>query len=254
MNKYYNSKLKASIAVEAAMIVPVFLIAFACLLSIEAMMIFHIKLQNALCEEARALALSCYNEQVEAISTVAFDTLNILDSNNPNYSIIENGKNGIDFNDSFLDAGEFIVIKASYNFTPIGGNLFSLFSIPLTQKCVIHTWSGYTNGFFDDFNTGGYVYVTSGSEVYHKNRECSHIKLSVSSISYDEIASARNEGGGKYYPCEICHATKSDSDLYITKEGTRYHNTVTCSGLKRTVRAIRLNEVGDKRPCKRCAN
>lgn len=40
--------------------------------------------------------------------------------------------------------------------------------------------------------------------------------------------------------------------LYITNQGDCYHKDLGCSGIKRTVRMIRLSEVGTRRPCSRC--
>ena len=37
--------------------------------------------------------------------------------------------------------------------------------------------------------------------------------------------------------------------MYITDQGDRYHNSLTCSGLKRTVYTARISEVPGKRAC-----
>lgn len=43
--------------------------------------------------------------------------------------------------------------------------------------------------------------------------------------------------------------------IYITNTGTRYHNNINCSELKRTVHEVRLSDVKDtKRPCNKCGN
>lgn len=39
---------------------------------------------------------------------------------------------------------------------------------------------------------------------------------------------------------------------YITKQGNRYHNNTNCSGLKRTIKVIKRSEIGDRRACTRC--
>ena len=66
----------------------------------------------------------------------------------------------------------------------------------------------------------------------------------------------RNESGAKYYPCEKCFKkTTLGEVVYITNTGTRYHNNINCSELKRTVHEVRLSDVKDtKRPCNKCGN
>ena len=126
---------------------------------------------------------------------------------------------------------------------------FGPLSVSVERKCLVHVWNGYGRGFFPDDET---VYVTEGSEVFHRDRNCSHLKLSVREVPGSEVPALRNKSGSRYRPCGICHSSLSDGKLYITTDGDRYHNSITCSGLKRCVRAIKKSEAGSRRPCKRC--
>jgi hypothetical protein len=99
------------------------------------------------------------------------------------------------------------------------------------------------------------VYITETGSVYHIKIDCSHIKLSVREVfglPYD----LRNEYGAKYDSCEACCTGREveDAIYYITSDGTKYHTRRTCSKIKRNVREIRLSEVGNRAPCKRCGN
>ncbi len=143
---------------------------------------------------------------------------------------------------------EYRQLSVSRSLTPLTG-FFGLLSFPVERKCLIHTWCGYGEGYFPDSEI---VYITEESEVYHRDRECSHIRLTVEETSGSRIDSLRNANGSRYKACNICHSNLSDKKLYITEDGDRYHNNVTCSALKRTVRAVRLSEVKDRRPCQRC--
>ena len=96
------------------------------------------------------------------------------------------------------------------------------------------------------------VYVTETGLVYHRDYHCSYLDLSIHLVSMQEISSLRNKSGGKYYPCEHC-AEQSVGMVYITENGDRYHNSLSCSGLKRTIYAVPLSEVAGKGACSRCS-
>ena len=244
-------KALGSVSIEAAAILPIFLIGFLSIISIGLELIFEIKLSEALYIEARHLSIECHDGRNIALSEIGNDVEEILAGVKANYVVVDGKSAGIDYSDSELNNGEYIILRATYDFVPFGANIFGLFRIPVTRQCVMHIWCGYKEGFFGDGNSE-YVYITDGSEVYHCNRECTHIRLTVTKISSGEIDRLRNNGGGKYHSCEICHSKKDDANIYITPEGNRYHNTIMCSGLKRTVRAIRVEQIGDRRPCSRC--
>lgn len=95
------------------------------------------------------------------------------------------------------------------------------------------------------------VFVTQTGSVYHTDPNCTHIRLSVSTVSKSSISTRRNRHGAKYHPCEKC-GEAAGGTVYITKEGNRYHSSLECSGLKRTVREYKLSEVEGMRVCSRC--
>ncbi len=97
------------------------------------------------------------------------------------------------------------------------------------------------------------VYVTPWGRVYHTDSECSAIKLSIMSVDASTVDDRRNDGGGKYYPCEHC-GSDAGGTVYITEYGDRYHSDRNCSGLKRTVEEIDIKDAGDRTQCKRCAS
>lgn len=98
------------------------------------------------------------------------------------------------------------------------------------------------------------VYVTPTGRVYHRNKNCTYLKLSVSQVLYGDIAGMRNEGGGKYYPCSRCAGGVMDPDakVYVTNFGDRFHVSRACSEIKRTIEEIHLSQVGSRSPCSKC--
>lgn len=97
-----------------------------------------------------------------------------------------------------------------------------------------------------------YVYVAKDSEVYHTNDACKVLKLTVESISLEEIEERRSKDGSKYYPCTKCKGTNSEEKVYITPYGTRYHTSKECRELKRNVIKVPKSTVGGKRKCYFC--
>ena len=82
--------------------------------------------------------------------------------------------------------------------------------------------------------------------VYHKNASCSHICLKITgNAAIQDIVHS-----SKYAACEKCiHKGSSLSAIFVTAYGDCYHSTLGCSGLKRTIKAVRLKDVGRLRPC-----
>lgn len=198
---------KGSFTIEAAVVLPVFMLGMATLVSVLLMLLTLQRMQASLFISAQELAQECEDEDDE----------------------------------------EYIRLEKKADLRPLTG-FFGPLSMHVERKCLVHAWCGYIDPYCDE----GYVYITDDSEVYHLSRDCTHIKLSVEGSSPDEIASMRNRDGKKYRPCSICHSSLSDTRLFITPEGDRFHNSITCSALKRTVRAIKISEIGDRRPCSRC--
>lgn len=97
------------------------------------------------------------------------------------------------------------------------------------------------------------VYVTENGRVYHTSTECTHLRLSISGIRAEEVENARNENGSRYKNCDKCVENhRLEETVYITREGECCHNSLSCSGLKRTVYTISYLEVAGMKKCTRC--
>ena len=117
-----------------------------------------------------------------------------------------------------------------------------------------HLWNGYQIP--EDPDREEYVYVTENESVYHTNSECTHLRLSVETVTGREVEGRRNAEGERYRACEKCVGTTEEllwtEGYFIAKEGTCYHSRRDCPGLKRTVRRISYAEAGAYAECARC--
>lgn len=169
-------------------------------------------------------------------------------------SCILNGSEGLTFYKSMLSPDADIVnIVASYKAKPYVG-LFGFSAFPIENRYYGHAWTGYDHEHPLGIAGSGeeeLVYVTEWGEVYHRNIDCTHLKLSITPVDVSTVKHQRNDGGGRYYPCEYCKNNEKKGTVYITNFGNRYHTSLTCQGLKRTIYTVPLSEAGLP-PCSKC--
>ena len=115
-------------------------------------------------------------------------------------------------------------------------------------------WTGRDESSFADLsdNAPRYVYVTENGVVYHTHSSCSHINLSISRVNSSELSGLRNENREKYKACESCAKGGAANTIYITDYGDRYHNSASCSKLKRSVKLVDVSKLSGMRECSKC--
>lgn len=124
-------------------------------------------------------------------------------------------------------------------------------SFRMANRYYGHIWNGYAVS--GKAQTGEVVYVAENGQVYHPDRNCTHLRLSVRSIGAGELSAARNNYGRRYGACERCVRGRGAEIIYITGEGDKYHYSRDCPGLKRTVSPMQKSEAQKRyRPCSRC--
>ena len=166
-------------------------------------------------------------------------------------NLIDGGKRGISIHSTLLE-GEQLQIKAAYTLkVPVPFFSGLRFRKKTTVKRRI--FSGYVKhwGEYEEAGDNQIVYVAENGVVYHKDSSCSHICLKITgSAAIQEVLHSSN-----YAACEKCiKKGKNPSALFVTAYGDCYHSTLGCSGLKRTIKAVKLKDVGNMRPCSRCAS
>jgi hypothetical protein len=287
--KESNNSCKASLAVEAALVMPLFL--FALITFLYFIQIFTLQefIQSNITKMSLSMAKTAYvyedfagmEEALNFDETILGTEIEIglgdfakslvdqailklyskryLDVDRVNHSCIRDGFEGISFRDSeILKEDDAIDIVVRYQvFLPI--KIFSFKNMEMLQRVRVRAWTGSevaaAYSLEEDNGKTAMVYITETGSVYHKSASCSHIRLSVSAIA-GLPTTQRNDNGGKYYPCEKC----CDGELnpygtyYITSDGTRYHTKRDCSKIKRNVKEIPISEIGNRPACKRCGH
>lgn len=241
---------EASITVEAAMAVPVFFLAVVSLLYLMEIMAVQTAMRCGLQYAGKKAAEDSCIVAVVNPSRIEQDVVNAVGAERLDRSIVLGGSGGIRCDGSRISSrtgiGE-LTVKYEVRL-PIP--MFGVSPIQYQEKMRIKAWIGYEKPGFDS-DREETVYVTETGMVYHKDYHCTYLELSIHMIPSEGIENLRNESGGKYYPCEYC-MRNGGSGVYITDTGNRYHSSLSCSGLKRTVYAVPLSEVIGKGACSRC--
>lgn len=263
-----NTSKKGSLTVEAALVVPLFLFVMINIMSVMEMISLHSRMEAAMHQTGKVIAeygfiYSEWKQEAsdveKLIENVGFSNVYVknqvvktIGSSYLESSIVKGGVSGISFLQSSIMNEDIIDLVAIYKVSPrfsiVGINSFSM-----VNRCRMRAWTGYDNTKGNNrVSTDEMVYITETGTVYHKNRTCSHLNLSISLVFFKDIINMRNSSGCKYYECEVCGKKERSETVYITKEGNRYHSSLDCSGLKRTIHTIPISEVGARSPCSRC--
>jgi hypothetical protein len=170
-------------------------------------------------------------------------------NNNPGV-LFDQTVSDLDFSKSEYEqkSGQLTVVaryKIKIPFVPYSGGIISA-----EKRAFIKVWNGQSI-----CNDANKVYITKSGKVYHKRKDCSHISISISECSFQNIGEKRNLSGGKYYSCPKCCKTEPayNQQVYYAEYGTSYHTDLGCPGITRNVIEVDISQVGDRTPCKDCS-
>lgn len=173
-------------------------------------------------------------------------------------SCIEGGTGGISYLKSGILAGDDIVeLVADYRIKPFIP-MFGLSSMSAQARYYGHAWVGYSGDKDESKEENAEeedqtVYITPTGVVYHENANCTYLMPSIRTIVSSELASVRSQDGSKYYACERCKPAASGS-VVITSEGNRFHSSAACTAIQRDIQAVHLSEIKNtRRACSKCS-
>ncbi len=242
-----------AMTVEAAFIVPLFIFAIVCLLSLFYMLGTCCQIYYAMAQTAHHASIYGYDEDCSTSVVAAMMAGKLMSKDIP---FVFDGVTGVNIYGTSYDkeSGE-ITLAARYKLKP----LIDTFGIGMDAKTVVKT-RAYIGGKMlteesavldENYTT---VYVAENGVVYHRNRQCAYIDITLSASSTADIASQRNSQGGKYYSCELCSGNGNGGIVYITGTGNRYHSDVECSGIRRTVYEMKIDKNCPLPSCSRCGD
>lgn len=260
---FFFAPLNGTMTVEAAIVLPLFLMVMTAAIQYGAVMETAVKFGTSLAETGKNMAVAAYATKYgKGMDGAAGITVGVLSAAYAqNKAVSQAGdtssvKNINMLQSSFLQEEDMIDLVLTYQIrSPVGivklpGNFF-------LQRARVRAWTGRTvpgeegdgGGSGED---GDCVYVTATGSVYHEDPDCTHLKLSIRTVDARELEKLRNKNGGIYHDCEKCGGATGNGLVYITNEGNRCHNSLNCSGLKRTVRQASREELGHMKACSKC--
>jgi hypothetical protein len=266
---------RASATLEATLVIPLYVYAVLAIMFVIRLVNVYLDVDRAVYNTARELSKYAYEYNESGTLGILKGQLytSFISDIGAGYgkeAYVVGGTAGFNLTGSSIcDDGSKVEVQVSY----IVKNPFDIFGLGLVrvkQGVVAEAWLGEdmstgwegssgigSNGNGADSDSDDEnkekqkVYVTPWGRVYHTDADCSAIHLSIQEVSASGVADLRNASGGKYYPCESC-GENADGTVYITDYGDRYHTDRNCSGLKRTVEEVDIDDVGDRTECKRC--
>lgn len=239
---------KASVTIEAAITITIFLLVTISLSSFLAMVYGQLsieeKINNISMETSKAKYFVKYDkekgEKYKTMAEVGYISARVFGD------IKNNGKliNTLNPVQSKMDGG-MVDVVLSYNIKIP----FTSYQWTVTQRAKTKDWTG-----IDLVEPGEIVYITKYGSVYHRSKECKHLIININEVTLAQAKIMRNDSGHKYKRCSYCTKQKMSnlSNVFITPDGDRYHNSLDCLGLTRNVIEVDIKDVGDKSPCSSC--
>lgn len=251
---------RGSATIEATLTIPIFIFAMLGILYMGRMLIVENEIYESMMNTGFELAEKSYvcelvrdgNRDIgelpkNIISNVAAYSImkGRMEDNTYTSDLVLGGTDGVTLIGSeIMDEDDYINLRAFY----VGKVSLPFIRTLSTVQILQVRQKAYTGYFYEDDKVV-YVYVTENGTVYHNSRSCSHIKLSISQISKESL----NKSYYNLIPCKLCGSEDNyNGQVYVTKEGDCYHYSKGCSGLKRTVKRVKLEDIEGLGECSRC--
>ncbi|MGN0342203.1 MAG: TadE family protein [Roseburia sp.] len=231
------------------MILPFFAVFFCGILFFFRLLQVQQDVEQALCYAARETAVLAHESQENWDGIATGETLfyNQLKELETPVGYVDQSWSGFSFVDSAEDEA-YIDLCVSYQVdNPL--TLLGIWKYNFTQRAKCHKWQG---AYADQGPDETYVYITDYGSVYHLSMDCAYLDLSIQRVPYVEVNERRNLSGQRYRSCEVCGG-EHGAMVYLTDYGETYHSDISCSGLRRGIYRIPLDQAEGYGLCSKCA-
>lgn len=244
-----SSGQRGSAVVEAVLTVPIFFCAICTLLAIGQMLFAQTQIGYCLSQTADQLV------QIEEIKdkdsplnlAYAYSRFHELMQDSHLCNIcVKGGTKGIVL---LQDTKEGVVDLTAVYYLKVPVPYFNQLGF-LSEKTISRRlFSGYMEHEGEGAASDPVVYVAEYGSVYHTSMTCSKICIKVA----DPMVMSNLLESRKYGRCDKCMKSGVQyAQFYITVSGGVCHSRLSCSGLKRTIKAMKLSEVKGMRICQNC--
>lgn len=241
-----------SLTVEAALVLPIFFFAALCLIYLLEIRSVQFGVRNAAQNAAEKAAVDVTVLPILNSWKLEADIVNLIGAERMERSVIEGGSGGLScWRSYYRESDGMIFVDVRYKVRLPFPSFLNL-SLDLKEAFQIRAWTGYQHLGMEE-GEDEIVYVTDYGSVYHEDYQCRYLQLTIRYVPESQLSGIRNEDGGIYYPCEKCVHTDTMAGVYVTEYGNKYHNSLECSGLKRSIRAVKKSEVTGRGACGKCA-
>lgn len=250
-NRASVPEAKGSITIEASLTIPVFLFAVLCLVYLIEIQIIQTTVYAAALNAAKVCTQDTAVISILNPMKLESEMVEFIGKDRLENSIISGGSKGLHCATSYVSPESKILnIVVRYQMQLPFPKFMNL-TVKCREEFRLSSWNGYVKPQMQS-EDDSLVYITKNGIVYHEDYQCSHLQLSVRFIAYGEVSGLRNEYGGKYYKCEKCVHGDVLAGVYISDSGNRYHGSLNCSGIKRTIYTVPKSQVFGRRGCLRC--
>ncbi|MDR1764673.1 MAG: hypothetical protein LBR77_00965 [Lachnospiraceae bacterium] len=249
--------MRGSMAVEAALALPMFLFACILLLFPLRLMDTHRKVQMRVEQCLEHLSQYGYTyQQFQKGRNPALEKTAVLASVSAVVAgCMEEGHILLfsPLRSEILEDGETMQVVVDYWVkTPVAFFGFGSFPQTLTASRRIWVGAGPTATGDGAGDTDPIVYVGKNSTRYHTDSHCHYLYNDLQGVSVGDVENIRNKSGGKYTPCARCGANAIGT-VYVMPYGQHYHSDTQCTAIIAYVRAVPLSQVEHLGGCSYCS-
>lgn len=257
----FTSKLLCgSITLEAAVVLPIFILVMAGMLYYSLIFNFQVMINENMWNTAKRTISSTYSGNTKQENDGIFEAVSKLYRNS---QILDKdikaimkalGIHYVNIDLKHLDEGN--NSKVIYDM-----RMDYYVSIPMVSSHVIGLnmrsrcyYRGFVGERMKETGEDTIVYVAQHGSVYHLFEDCPHISITMINVPYSKINLLRNISGETYKPCELCEnkPVNNAEIVIITKNGNRYHSRNDCRGIKRLIKKVKKEHIEAMSICKTC--